>query len=148
MRLVVIESPFAGRGESGLEQKIDEGKNVKYARLCMAACLRRGWAPYASHLLYTQDDVLDDNKPDERKLGIEAGFCWGEAADLRAVCVNRGITPGMIKGIKHAFEIGQRVQFFELRVPGRLFAVTFELTDASQQYLDTLQGRFNSRFSR
>jgi len=40
MKLVVIESPYAGDIEA----------NVKYARECMSDCLKRGEAPIASHL--------------------------------------------------------------------------------------------------
>lgn len=50
MMRVVVESPFAG----------DIQKNIEYARKCMADCLKRGEAPFASHLLYTQDGILDD----------------------------------------------------------------------------------------
>jgi hypothetical protein len=70
MRRVVLESPFAGDVEA----------NLKYARECMADCLRRGEAPIASHLLYTQPGILDDTKPEERKLGMEAGFTWNVLA--------------------------------------------------------------------
>ena len=67
MTLVIIESSFAG----------DMERNIKYARRCMRDSLIRGEFPFASHLLYTQEGILDDTKPDERKLGIEAGFEWG-----------------------------------------------------------------------
>jgi hypothetical protein len=66
--LVIIESPLAG----------DFERNIRYARWCMFDCLMRGEAPFASHLLYPQ--CLDDRDPGHRKLGIEAGFAWGELA--------------------------------------------------------------------
>jgi hypothetical protein len=87
MRLVVIESPYAGDVEA----------NEAYARDCMADCLRRGEAPYASHLLYTQ--MLNDTVPDQRKLGMAAGFAWNAQADAAVVYVDRGISPGMVEGI-------------------------------------------------
>jgi hypothetical protein len=69
--IVVIESPFAG----------DVWRNVNYARAAMRDCIRRGETPYASHLLYTQQGILDDEKPDQRALGIEMGFqFWNHAA--------------------------------------------------------------------
>ena len=71
MRRVVIESPYAG----------DTARNEAYARACMADCLMRGEAPFASHLLYTQDGVLDDGDEAQRKLGMEAGFRWAKCAD-------------------------------------------------------------------
>jgi hypothetical protein len=91
-RLVIIESPFAG----------DVARNVAYARAAMADCLRRGEAPFASHLLFTQAGVLDDTVPAERALGIEAGLAWGERADATAVYADLGISPGMQLGIARA----------------------------------------------
>ncbi len=87
MKLVVIESPLAGNME----------RNKAYAQLCMLDCLMHGEAPYASHLLYTQ--CLDDTVPAERLLGMPAGFAWGDAAALRAVYIDLGISDGMRKGI-------------------------------------------------
>lgn len=47
MKLVIVESPYAG----------DVKTNVAYARAAIRDCLMRGEAPYASHLLYTQEGV-------------------------------------------------------------------------------------------
>lgn len=57
----------------------------------------RGESPYASHLLYTQ--CLDDLKPDERKLGIEAGFMWRNVAEVTAFYVDLGYSNGMLMGL-------------------------------------------------
>lgn len=94
IRLVIIESPYAGKTAEDVEQ------NVAYARLALLDSLRRGEAPIASHLLYTQ--VLDDREPDERHVGIQAGQAWGRAADMFAVYTDRGISPGMEYGIAMA----------------------------------------------
>ena len=64
MRRVILESPYAGNVEL----------NERYARACMADCLRRGEAPYASHLLYTQPGVLDDLVPEQREIGIRVAL--------------------------------------------------------------------------
>ncbi len=48
MKLVILESPYAGHVDA----------NVAYARMAMHDSLLRGEAPIASHLLYTQPDVL------------------------------------------------------------------------------------------
>jgi hypothetical protein len=90
MKRVVIESPFAG----------DVVRNLAYVRACMADCLQRGEAPYASHALYTQPGVLDDLKPEERKLGIEAGFAWREAAERTVFYLDLGWSSGMKLGIE------------------------------------------------
>ena len=98
---VVLESPFAG----------DITKNIEYARKCMADCLKRGEAPFASHLLYTQDGILDDDIPHERELGIEAGFIWGEQAEKVVVYQDLGISGGMQLGIDKATARGIPVEY-------------------------------------
>ncbi len=66
MRRVVLESPYNGDVEA----------NTTYARACVRDCLKRGEAPIASHLLFTQPGILKDEVPEERRLGMEAGFAW------------------------------------------------------------------------
>lgn len=92
MRLVVLESPFAG----------DIQGNLEYARRCIKDCLLRGEAPMASHLLYTQHGVLDDSVPQQRKLGIDAGHAWIKMASALVVYTDRGISKGMHQGIEVA----------------------------------------------
>jgi len=67
MRRVIIESPFAGKGETASERMFEEYKNIRYLRACMRDCLLKGEAPFASHGLYTQEGVLDDTIPEERE---------------------------------------------------------------------------------
>jgi hypothetical protein len=55
--------------------------------------LLRGEAPIASHLLYTQPGVLNDQVADERRLGIEAGLAWLRAAKATVVYQDLGISP-------------------------------------------------------
>ena len=90
MKRVVIESPLRG----------DYERNEAYAKACVRDCLARGESPYASHLFFAQDGILDDTDPDQRRLGMEAGFAWGEAAQLCAVYTDLGISSGMYDGIK------------------------------------------------
>lgn len=93
MLLVVIESPLSG----------DRERNKRYARLCLLDCLLRGEAPFASHALYDHPDILDDTKPEQRTLGMNAGFAWGAQANLCAVYLDLGEpTAGMIAGIERA----------------------------------------------
>lgn len=99
-RLVVIESPFAG----------DTEINVRYARAALRDCLLRNEAPIASHLLYTQPGVLNDNDREERRIGIEAGLAWGLKADATVVYEDLGISPGMHLGILRAIEEGRDVE--------------------------------------
>jgi len=90
--LVDLESPFAGDVES----------NLDYARRCMRDSLLRGETPIASHLLYTQPGILDDNIPAERALGIRAGKLWAQHAEATVVYTDKGISKGMEFGIADA----------------------------------------------
>ena len=114
MKRVIIESPYAGRGNDEAERFNDLLDNERYARRCMADALSRGEAPFASHLLYTQEGILDDEIPEERALGIEAGLIWGECADRVCVYVDRGISKGMIKGVERAINEGREIVFRSL----------------------------------
>lgn len=104
MELVIIESPYAG----------DILKNEEYARRAMKDCLLRDEAPYASHLLYTQSGVLDDTDKEQRKLGIEAGLCWGKMATKTVVYTDLGISYGMKQGIERALIEGRKVEYRSL----------------------------------
>lgn len=104
MRLVIIESPFAGNVE----------RNIAYAKAAVRDCLKRGESPYASHLFFTQPGILDDDKPDERKLGIAAGLAWGERADATVVYTDFGTTEGMKQGIERAQAAGRTIEFREI----------------------------------
>ena len=108
MRRVIVESPYAG----------DTERNLRYLRACLADCLRRGEAPFASHGLYTQPGVLDDSDPEQRKLGIEAGFAWRTMAEATIVYSDLGISRGMISGINDAERVqiddGHKIEYREL----------------------------------
>lgn len=101
MRLVILESPYAG----------DIEENVKYARAAVRDSLLRGEAPIASHLLYTQEGILDDSKEDERRHGIDAGLAWRRVADASVVYMDRGISTGMQYGIDAAKKAGIVVEY-------------------------------------
>lgn len=94
MKLVVVESPFAG----------NVPLNLAYARRCVRDCLRRGEAPIASHLLYTQEGILNDTIPEERELGIAAGLAWARHAKETALYVDLGVSRGMSQGIVSAMQ--------------------------------------------
>lgn len=125
--LVVVESPYAPKakkpeGECRCSElsvheecehcqqfwrwKDELNRNLRYARACMKDCLARGEAPYASHLLYTQDGVLDDTVPAEREWGIQAGFAWRQVAVKTVVYTDLGISAGMEYGILDASKRG------------------------------------------
>jgi hypothetical protein len=92
MRRVILESPYAG----------DIGANLKYARDCVRDSLLRGEAPLASHLLYTQPGILNDEDRNERAHGINAGHAWMHLADAVVVYIDHGVSDGMAAGIRLA----------------------------------------------
>jgi hypothetical protein len=98
MQLVIVESPYRS---DNLDKRRE---NVLYARECIKDSISRGEAPFASHLLYTQEGILNDMNADERAKGIELGFNWLLKADLVTVYIDRGISVGMIKGMRAALE--------------------------------------------
>lgn len=100
---VIIESPFAADTPEGL------ARNARYRDRAIFDSLMRNEAPLASHRDYT--GVLDDSIPKQRRLGMEAGFAWGEVAQLTAVYVDYGISPGMQEGIDRALAAGRPVEF-------------------------------------
>ena len=104
MRLVIIESPYAGDVEA----------NIAYACRCVADSLKRGEAPIASDLLYTQPGILDDNIPYERQLGIDAGLAWRKVAECTVVYTGLGISSGMQYGIDAAEKSGVPIEYRKL----------------------------------
>lgn len=123
MRLVIIESPYAGGeqpepqdvivdawgdvfipgGGFGRERDLQAAiidRNSKYARRALLDSLERGEAPYASHLLYTQ--VLSDADPEQRQHGLEAGWAWQSVVDAVVVYTDWGISAGMQAAIDSA----------------------------------------------
>lgn len=104
MTPVIIESPFAGEVE----------RNLRYVRAAMHDCILRGESPYASHALYTQEGVLNDEVEYQRNLGIHAGFVWRALATKTVVYDDFGISRGMQYGIDHANKAGQEVETRQL----------------------------------
>ncbi len=60
--MIFISSPYAGDTET----------NVERARAYCRYAINEGYMPVAPHLLYPQ--VLDDNNPEERELGLRFGL--------------------------------------------------------------------------
>jgi hypothetical protein len=61
MKLIFVASPYRG----------DIEKNIKYAKEACRYVLNEGNAFFCPHLLYPQ--ILNDNNPEERKIGIKVG---------------------------------------------------------------------------
>lgn len=100
---VLIESPYAG----------DVAENLRYLHIAMRdSIFHYDEAPIASHELYTR--ALNDLVPEERAIGIAAGLRWGEAAELTAVYLDRGISNGMRLGIEAAEKAGRPIEWRSL----------------------------------
>jgi hypothetical protein len=110
MRLVVIESPYAGATDEETEV------NLTYLRAALHDCLMRGEAPYASHAIFPQPGVLNDKVPEERKLGIEAGFRWASLAEASVFYVDRGWSRGMLGALKEAHDKGRSIEVRRLGI--------------------------------
>lgn len=104
MRRVILESPYAADALS-VEQ------NIEYGRRCVRDSLMRGEAPIASHLLYTQQGILDDTIPAERALGITAGLAWRHVAEATVCYIDFGVSKGMRQGISMAQHAGIPIEY-------------------------------------
>lgn len=102
-QFVIIESPYAG-------DKNEILKNENYARAAALSCLEKGEIPFASHILYTQKGILEDTKPAQRRLGIEAGLLFGNICDKSVMYSDLGMSNGMIEGIDKAKKLGRQVE--------------------------------------
>ena len=99
MKLVIIESPYAG----------DIKRNTEYARLAVRDSLERGEAPIASHLLYTQPGILKEEIVEERQWGIAAGLAWLRKAEAMVVYEDYGISSGVAGAIEKAKRHGKEI---------------------------------------
>src|SRR3989344_4770220 len=99
-KFVDVETPYSGESEEVVR------KNLLYARACVRDCLNRGETPFASHLLFTQPGILDDNVSHEREIGINAGKDLIESLPgvVTVVYQDLGISDGMRYGIERAVE--------------------------------------------
>jgi len=93
----------------------------------MADCLRKGEAPLASHLLYTQPEVLRDDVEEERAMGIAAGLQWGAICDYVVVYTDLGISKGMKLSVEMYREMNKEIHLRSL--PGWPTTNTTEESD-------------------
>lgn len=96
---ITVESPLAAPTPEGFR------RNVRYAQLCLLDSLKRGEAPYASHLLYPQ--VFDDLDEDQRRVGMLAGLEWLKMAELVALYIDLGVSRGMVAAEIEAIRYGK-----------------------------------------
>lgn len=115
MKLVMVESAFASNDRYSQEE------NVAFARAVCRYITKRGHAPFASHLFYTQPGILDDNVPEERAHGIAAGLAWAEHADEIWICLRPGEEPsrGVMDAIHHHTYNGYSFRIMRFTVGGQ-----------------------------
>jgi hypothetical protein len=104
--LVIVESPYKASDGYTLEQ------HRAYLLHALADCYRRGEAPFASHHLATE--VLDDDTPYERAVGIRCGLAWGQHADLIAIYSDLGVSRGMKEATEHYKSLGKPIEWRSL----------------------------------
>lgn len=105
-RPVIIESPYSG----------DVVRNKRYLQAAIRDCLRRGETPYASHQMLT--DALDDNIPEQRELGISAGFAMRDLLVSQGATVAFYIDHGMSSGMLRSNKTLPRTAAIAFRILG------------------------------
>lgn len=98
-RKIYVASRYAG----------DVDANVAAAVTYCRHVIDEGYMPVASHLLYPQ--ILNDNNPEERELGLLFGL------SLLAVCdevwVFGTVSPGVAREIEEAKRLKKQIRYFE-----------------------------------
>lgn len=122
IRRVIVETPF--RADNDEKAAVYDA----YLNACLRDCVLRGETPYASHAILTRPGVLDDNRPEERALGIKLGSAWLGIADV-VVYEDLGVSAGMQQRINEAaarhLQIERRTLPWEV---GSLFGVKAPVT--------------------
>ena len=98
-RKVYVASRYAGDVERNVALAIDYCRRV----------IDTGYMPVASHLLYPQ--ILNDNDPDERELGLLFGLALLRMCD--EVWVFGEVSEGMAKEIKEEKKLNKKLRMFE-----------------------------------
>jgi hypothetical protein len=109
MKRVIIESPYRGASQA------ERLRNVSYLKRCIRDCVLRGESPYASHMMLL--GALDEDVPEERQRGIEAGYEWWNVAELIVFYTDYGWSAGMQKAMAFAITRGKRCEQRTLPVP-------------------------------
>ena len=101
---ILVESPFAGEVE----------ENLAYAQKCMRHVFFSSYGgaqiPIASHCYFTL--ALDDCNAAERSIGMNAGFAMRSLASEVRVYLDRGLSDGMVYGIRGAIEAGKPIKLW------------------------------------
>lgn len=98
-RKIYVASRYAGDVDANVAEAVTYCRHV----------IDEGYMPVASHLLYPQ--ILNDNNPEERELGLLFGL------SLLAVCdevwVFGTVSPGVAQEIEEAKRLKKQIRYFE-----------------------------------
>lgn len=98
-RKIYVASKYAG----------DVDANVAAAITYCRRVIDEGYMPIASHLLYPQ--ILNDNDPEERELGLMFGLALLRTCD--EVWVFGEVSAGVAREIEEAKRLNKRLRYFE-----------------------------------
>ena len=133
MKLIYVASPYKG----------DIKKNIEYAKEACRYVLNQGNAFFCPHLLYPQ--VLDDNHPEERRLGINIGKEFLAKCD-ELWAFGGHISHGMFEEIEFARKIGipvKRIIQLDFEIEEKTFLAGSEY---SEDILKVSAERISSEF--
>ncbi|MGD1524121.1 hypothetical protein [Vibrio owensii] len=120
-KTVIIESPFANK------DTVKRNENILYVNAVarnISIITKGKLNPLFFHTFYTQ--FLCDDNSYERDLGLEMSFVYHDLADLKLITIDRGISGGMVEGVKTALLNGKEIQFFTLCEPSSEYAKAVE----------------------
>ena len=83
------------------------------------------WSGRTSNLCSSQPGVLDDLKPEERKLGIEAGFAWSDAFEGTGHGNEYVVRPLVAFYADHGFSRGMEAAFERAQQYGRPYEIRY-----------------------
>lgn len=102
MKIAYICSPYSAATQ------VDRKRNLDYAKRLTKYALECGYAPIAPHLYIAQ--LLNDNEPSEREIGMKAGIEMLRLCDVIIVGKKYGFSQGMNEEIRAASTIGVAVE--------------------------------------
>jgi hypothetical protein len=117
MLRVNVESPCRGKvphwiPTNPLRAAVERAlrfRNQMYAIDCIRDCLRRGEAPYASHVMFAFTGILNDASEYDRALGLDCGDAWSAGADYHVFYCDYGMSPGMLRRWDECMQEGRTV---------------------------------------
>lgn len=103
MKRIYVASPYSG----------DIERNTEYAKNACRFVIKQGYAFFCPHLLYP--NILQENNPKERQLGLDMGLAMMESCDELWV-FGKHISKGMAMEMKRAKEINMPIVYQKFEV--------------------------------